>query len=209
MDTNSLLARKNEMTLYSGTDCVYSHGVRIVLQEKEIDCSIVYTDPLDTCEELAEINPYNETPTLADRDLILYDARIINEYLDERLPHPPLLPVDPVSRARLRLMVNRVDRDWISRLEGLDDDATKDQVRKDIYDGLISISPILAEQDYLLGNDYSLVDVFIAPMLWRLPFYDIKLPKQAKVVEEYAARLFERDSFQESLSEIERDLRLL
>jgi len=209
MDTNSLLARKNEMTLYSGTDCVYSHGVRIVLQEKEIECSIVYTDPLDTCEELAEINPYNETPTLADRDLILYDACIINEYLDERLPHPPLLPVDPVSRARLRLMVNRVNRDWISRLEGLDDENSKDQIRKDIYDGLISISPILAEQDYLLGDDYSLVDVFIAPMLWRLPFYDIKLPKQAKVVEEYAQRLFERESFQESLSEIERDLRLL
>ena len=209
MDTNSLLARKNEMTLYSGTDCVYSHGVRIVLQEKEIECSIVYTDPLDTCEELAEINPYNETPTLADRDLILYDACIINEYLDERLPHPPLLPVDPVSRARLRLMVNRVNRDWISRLEGLDDENTKDQIRKDIYDGLISISPILAEQDYLLGDDYSLVDVFIAPMLWRLSFYDIKLPKQAKVVEEYSQRLFERDSFQESLSEIERDLRLL
>ena len=209
MDTNSLLARKNEMTLYSVTDCVYSHGVRIVLQEKEIECSIVYTDPLDTCEELAEINPYNETPTLADRDLILYDACIINEYLDERLPHPPLLPVDPVSRARLRLMVNRVNRDWISRLEGLDDENSKDQIRKDIYDGLISISPILAEQDYLLGDDYSLVDVFIAPMLWRLPFYDIKLPKQAKVVEEYAQRLFERESFQESLSEIERDLRLL
>ena len=141
--------------------------------------------------------------------MILYDARIINEYLDERLPHPPLLPVDPVSRARLRLMLNHIDRDWMSKLTLLDEPEHKDRVRKDIYDGLISISPILTEQDYLLGEEYSMVDIFIAPLLWRLGFYDIRLPKQAKVVEAYANRLFERGSFQESLSEIERDLRLL
>jgi len=179
------------------------------LNEKEIECQVIYTDPLDTCEELAEINPYNETPTLLDRDLVLYDSFIINEYLDERLPHPPLMPVDPVSRAKLRLMIKRIDRDWLGRLKDIDDPDKKDEIRKEIYDGLISISPIFTEQPYLLGEDYSMVDVFIAPMLWRLPYYDIRLPKQAKVVEEYAQRLFERESFQSSLSEVERDMRLL
>ena len=206
---SSIINRKTIMALYSGTDCLYSHGCRIVLHEKEIECQVIYTDPLDTCEELAEINPYNETPTLLDRDLVLFDPFIINEYLDERLPHPPCMPVDPVSRAKLRLMIKRIDRDWISKLKDIDEPEHKDRIRKDIYDGLISISPIFLEQPYFLGDDYSLVDVFIAPLLWRLPYFDIKLPKQAKVVEEYAERLFERDAFQASLSEVERDMRLL
>ncbi len=206
---SSIIGRKTIMALYSGTDCLYSHGCRIVLHAKEIECQVIYTDPLDTCEELAEMNPYNETPTLLDRDLVLYDSFIINEYLDERLPHPPLMPVDPVSRARQRLMIKRIDRDWFSKLKDIEDPDKKDAIRKDIYDGLISISPIFTEQQYLMGEDFSLVDVFIAPMLWRLPYYDIKLPKQAKVIEEYAQRLFDREAFQNSLSEIERDMRLL
>jgi len=145
---------------------------------------------------------------LLDRDLVLFDPFIINEYLDERLPHPPLMPVDPVTRAKVRLMIKRIDRDWMSKLEHIDEEDKRDQIRKDIYDGLISISPLLLERPYLLGEDYSMVDVFIAPMLWRLPFYDIQLPKQAKVVEEYAERIFERESFQASLTEFEKDMRL-
>ncbi len=206
--TSAIINRKTIMALYSGTDCLYSHGCRIVLNEKEIECEVIYTDPLDTCEELAEINPYNDTPTLLDRDLVLFDPFIINEYLDERLPHPPLMPVDPVTRAKVRLMIKRIDRDWMSKLEHIDEEDKRDQIRKDIYDGLISISPLLLERPYLLGEDYSMVDVFIAPMLWRLPFYDIQLPKQAKVVEEYAERIFERESFQASLTEFEKDMRL-
>jgi RNA polymerase-associated protein len=195
------------MTLYSGTDCVLSHACRIVLQEKDIECELVFTDPSDTCQELAEFNPYYETPTLVDRDLILYDPFIINEYLDERLPHPPLMPVDPVSRAKQRLMIMRLNRDWFDSLKALQADKKDKAAHKVLRDGLIAISPLFEEQNYAMGDDYSLVDVILAPLLWRLPTLNIVLPKQAQAVEEYSERLFERQAFQDSLSDTERDLR--
>lgn len=204
----SLVGRKPIMALYSGTNCLYGHGCRIVLKEKEIDCEVIFTDPDDTCQELTELNPYNETPTLFDRDLVLYDSFIINEYLDERLPHPPLMPVDPITRAKQRLMLMRLNRDWFSVVDDLEDPKKAEHARKVIRDGLISISPVFAEQPYLMGEEYSMVDVFLAPLLWRLPAYGISLPKQAQGVEEYAKRLFEREAFQTSLSETERDLRV-
>lgn len=204
---NTLATRRSIMTLYSGTDCVLSHACRIVLQEKDIECEVVYTDPLDTCQELAEFNPYYETPTLVDRDLVLYDPFIINEYLDERLPHPPLMPVDPVSRAKQRLMIMRLNRDWFESIHALQEDKKNKEAHKVIRDGLIAISPLFAEQPYIMGEEYSLVDVILAPLLWRLPAMNIVLPKQAQVVEEYAERLFARDAFQASLSDTERDLR--
>lgn len=204
---NTLATRRSIMTLYSGTDCVLSHACRIVLQEKDIECEVVYTDPTDTCQELAEFNPYYETPTLVDRDLILYDPFIINEYLDERLPHPPLMPVDPVSRAKQRLMIMRLKRDWFDSVRALQEDKRDNAAHKVIRDGLISISPLFTEQDYAMGDEYSLVDVILAPILWRLPVMNIVLPKQAQVVEEYAERLFARDAFQAGLSDTERDLR--
>jgi RNA polymerase-associated protein len=195
------------MTLYSGTDCVLSHACRIVLQEKDIECELVFTDPLDTCQELAEFNPYYETPTLVDRDLILYDPFIINEYLDERLPHPPLMPVDPVSRAKQRLMIMRLNRDWFDSLKALQADKKDKAAHKVLRDGLIAISPLFEEQNFAMGDDYSLVDVILAPLLWRLPTLNIVLPKQAQAVEEYSERLFARQAFQDSLSDTERDLR--
>jgi RNA polymerase-associated protein len=204
---NTLATRRSIMTLHSGTDCVLSHACRIVLQEKDIECEVVYTDPTDTCQELAEFNPYYETPTLVDRDLILYDPFIINEYLDERLPHPPLMPVDPVSRAKQRLMIMRLKRDWFDSVRALQEDKRDNAAHKVIRDGLISISPLFTEQDYAMGDEYSLVDVILAPILWRLPVMNIVLPKQAQVVEEYAERLFARDAFQAGLSDTERDLR--
>lgn len=204
---NTLATRRSIMTLYSGTDCVLSHACRIVLQEKDIECEVVYTDPSDTCQELAEFNPYYETPTLVDRDLILYDPFIINEYLDERLPHPPLMPVDPVSRAKQRLMIMRLNRDWFDSVRALQADKKDSDAVKVIRDGLIAISPLFDEQDYLMGEEYSLVDVILAPILWRLPVMNIVLPKQAIKVEEYSERLFARQAFQDSLSDIERDLR--
>ncbi len=204
---NTLATRRSIMTLYSGTDCVLSHACRIVLQEKDIECEVVYTDPSDTCQELAEFNPYNETPTLVDRDLVLYDPFIINEYLDERLPHPPLMPVDPVTRAKQRLMIMRLRRDWIDAFKAVQADKKNKEAAKIIRDGFIAISPLFAEQDYAMGEEFSLVDVIFAPMLWRLPVMNIMLPKQAQVVEEYAERLFARQSFQDSLSDAERDLR--
>ena len=204
---NTLATRRSIMTLYSGTDCVLSHACRIVLQEKDIECEVVYTDPSDTCQELAEFNPYYETPTLVDRDLILYDPFIINEYLDERLPHPPLMPVDPVSRAKQRLMIMRLNRDWFDSVRALQEDKKDKEANKIIRDGLIAISPLFDEQDYSMGEEYSLVDVILAPILWRLPVMNIVLPKQAIKVEEYSERLFARQAFQDSLSDIERDLR--
>jgi len=174
---------------------------------KDIECEVVYTDPSDTCQELAEFNPYYETPTLVDRDLILYDPFIINEYLDERLPHPPLMPVDPVSRAKQRLMIMRLNRDWLDSVRALQEDKRDKAAHKVIRDGLIAISPLFVEQDYAMGDEYSLVDVILAPLLWRLPMLNIVLPKQAQVVEEYAERLFARQAFQDSMSDTERDLR--
>ncbi len=196
------------MALYSGTDCLYSHGCRIVLFEKEVECQIIYVDDQRPSDELAELNPYNETPTLLDRDLVLYGAQIINEYLDERLPHPPLMPVDPVNRGRARLMISRVQRDWLKPMIN-DRDANRSdstQIRSAVRDGLIAISPLFREQAYMLGEEFSLVDCFVAPLLWRLKSLDIELPRQAKPVLDYAQRLFEKSSFASSLSEVEREL---
>ena len=206
---SNMLGRKLQMALYSATDCLYSHACRIVVYEKEVECQIIYTDDDDDCEELAEANPYNETPTLIDRDLVVYDPFLINEYLDERLPHPPLMPVDPVSRARLRIMIMRLNRDWYKAIKLFDHETKGDMAKKIVRDGLISISPILTEQNYLMGDEFSLVDVFLAPLLWRLPLYGIKLPKQAEVVNEYASRLFSRDAFKSALSENEREMKYL
>ena len=204
---NTLATRRSVITLYSGTDCVLSHACRIVLHEKDIECEVVYTDPTDTCQELQEFNPYYETPTLVDRDLILYDPYIINEYLDERFPHPPLMPVDPVSRAKQRLMIMRLNRDWFDSIRALQENKKDKEAHKVIRDGLIAISPLFAEQSYIMGEDYTLVDVILAPLLWRLPVMNIVLPKQAQVVVEYSERLFEREAFQASVSDAERDLR--
>ncbi len=204
---NTLATRRSVITLYSGTDCVLSHACRIVMHEKDIECEVVYTDPTDTCQELEEFNPYYETPTLVDRDLILYDALIINEYLDERFPHPPLMPVDPVSRAKQRLMIMRLKRDWFGSIAALQENKKDKEAHKVLRDGLIAISPLFVEQTYSMGEDYSLVDVILAPLLWRLPTLNIVLPKQAQVVVDYSERLFERDAFQASLSDTEQDLR--
>ena len=201
--------RKPIMALYSRLDCVYSHGCRIVLLEKEVECQIIYIDPDTGTDELADLNPYNETPTLIDRDLVLYGAQIINEYLDERLPHPPLMPVDPVNRGRARLMMMRFDREWLSQVDRYSRGQAMDleDMRTVVRDGLIAMSPVFAEQQFLLGDEFSLVDCFLAPLLWRLPSLEIDLPRQARPVVDYSERIFRRQAFVASMSEIERDLR--
>lgn len=197
------------MTLYSGLNCIYSHSCRIVLHEKEVECQVHYVDPTSNPEELAELNPYNETPTLVDRELVLYGSQIINEYLDERLPHPPLMPVDPVNRGRARLMIARLHRDWIDVLdtEATEDGTLPDRTGQVVRDGLIAISQVFTEQHFMLGEEFSLVDCFLAPLLWRLPYYDIQLPRQAKPMLDYAEMIFERSAFKNSLSQVELDLR--
>lgn len=201
--------RKPIMTLYAGASDPYSHRTRIVLFEKDVECQIIEVDVSKKPRELADLNPYNQVPTLVDRDLVLYESNIINEYLDERLPHPPLMPVDPVSRARARLMLLRFDRDWYSLIPDLagGDKKTVQRARVVIRDGLSVISPIFKDQPFVLGEECSLVDCALAPLLWRLDLYGIELPRQAKPILDYADRLFARKAFKLSLTEVEKDMR--
>jgi RNA polymerase-associated protein len=198
--------RKPVMTLFSGTTDPYSHRTRIVLFEKDIDCQIVEVDISKKPRELGEFNPYNQVPTMVDRDLVLYESNIINEYLDERLPHPPLMPVDPVSRARARLMLMRFDRDWYSLLPDItgSDKKVATRARHTLRDGLTVISPIFKEQQFAMGDEFSLVDCSLAPILWRLEVYGLELPRQAKPMQDFAERVFERKSFKLSLTEAEK-----
>jgi RNA polymerase-associated protein len=206
---STLLTRKPVMTLYSGIVDPWSHRTRIVLYEKDIECQVVEVDPAKKPRELSDLNPYNQVPTMVDRDLVLYDSGIINEYLDERLPHPPLMPVDPVSRAKARLMLMRFDRDWYSLIPDITDGDKKSatKARNTLRDGLTVISPVFKDQPFILGPELTLVDCSLAPILWRLDHYEIELPRQAKPILDYAARLFARKSFRLSLTEAERTLR--
>ena len=201
--------RKPIMTLYAGTTDPYSHRTRIVLFEKDVECQIVEVDVSKKPRELADLNPYNQVPTLVDRDLVLYESNIINEYLDERLPHPPLMPVDPVSRARARLMLLRFDRDWYDLIPEIAEGDKKSALRARtvIRDGLSVISPIFKDQQFILGEECSLVDCALAPLLWRLDLYGIELPRQAKPILDYAERLFARKAFKLSLTEPEKEMR--
>lgn len=204
----TIATRRPVMTLYSADNCPLSHRVRIVLNEKSITADIINVNVNELPEDLIDLNPYNSTPTLVDRDLVLYNSQIIMEYLDERFPHPPLMPVDPVSRARSRIMLYRIDKDWYSLLDNINGDnaAQAENGRKAIRDGLTVIAPIFVKKPYFMSDEFTLVDACLAPLLWRLPLYGIDLPEQAKPVLQYAARLFERDAFEASLSEFESEI---
>lgn len=201
--------KRSVMTLYSGSLCPYSHRVRIVLAEKGVSVDILNVDVDNPPEELLELNPYQSVPTLVDRDLVLYQSNIIMEYLDERFPHPPLLPVYPVARAKSRLMMYRIEHDWYHLLNQAlaTDHPNKDAARKELRDNLISLAPIFASMPYFMSEEFSLVDCYLAPLLWRLPSLDITLPNQANAIKTYAKKLFQRESFQASLTESERELR--
>jgi RNA polymerase-associated protein len=196
------------MTLFSDPSCPYCHRVRIVLAEKGISVDIVDVDAQDLPDEVMDFNPYGTVPTLVDRDLRLYESRIIMEYLDERFPHPPLLPVDPVSRATSRLYMYRVERDWYSLMDqilvGSDAQATK--ARKELRESLIATSPVFAANSFFMTDEFSLVDCCVAPLLWRLPVLGIELPSQARALSDYAKRIFDWPAFEESLTEAEREL---
>lgn len=203
------MMKRTVMTLYSGISDIYSHQVRIVLAEKDVTVDIVYLHDKEHCEDLVELNPYNTTPTLVDRDLVLYEPTIIMEYLDERFPHPPLLPVYPVARAKSRLMMHRIKRDWYCLLKDaeLGDPSRAKVARKTLIDSLINLAPIFANNKYFLSDEFSLVDCCMGPLLWRLLGDKIKIPVRAKAVQMYADRIFSRDSFQASLSEEESEMR--
>ncbi len=198
------------MTLFSDPADLHSHRVRLVLAEKHVTTDIVDVDPLNLPEDVMDLNPYGTAPTLVDRDLVLFDSRIILEYLDERYPHPPLLPVDPVSRATFRMYIYRVEKDWYSRVDTIlagGKPATK--ARKELRESLIASAPILEAKPYFMSDEFSVVDASIAPLLWRLPYLGVELEgKASNVFNAYAARLFKREAFAKSLTEAEREMRL-
>lgn len=203
------ILKRSIMALYSDPMDPYCHQVRIVLAEKGVSVDILTTSSDSPPEELAEINPYNTLPTLVDRELVLYQANTIMEYLDERFPHPPLLPVYPVSRAKSRLMMYRINNDWYSLVKTIQegDEAAAELARKNLADSLTTVNPVFANSPYFLSNEFTLVDCCIAPLLWRLPQLGVQLPRSAKAIFKYMDTVFSRDSFQASLSETEREIR--
>jgi RNA polymerase-associated protein len=200
--------RKSIMTLYSDSSDIHSHRVRIVLAEKGINFEVIFVDPASPPEDLLELNPYGTVPTLVDRDLVLYDSHVIMEYLDERFPHPPLMPVEPVARGRTRMTLCRVKKDWDVLVDvinsGSMDEASK--AVKELTESLTVISPLFEQKPFFLSDELSLLDCAIAPILWRLPKYGAEMANQPKAFRDYAKRLFDLESFQASLSEIERDM---
>ena len=197
------------MTLYSGTTCPFSQRCRIVLYEKGMDFQIIDVDLYNKPEDLAVMNPYNRTPVLVERDLILYESNLINEYIDDRFPHPQLMPADPVMRARARLFLFRFENELFANVDAIEGGTQKqaEKARQIIRDNLTQIAPVFVKQKYMLGEEFSMLDVAIAPLLWRLDFYGIQLPKQAAPLMKYAERLFSRPAFIEALTASEKVMR--
>lgn len=200
------------MTLYSDARDHYSHRVRMVLAEKGVTMDIVDIDPNDKPADLGEINPYNSLPTLLDRELVLYESEVIMEYLDERFPHPPLLPVYPVQRALSRLWMRRVEKEWGLRLNvlmaGKGRETVITKARDELRESIIAIAPIFAEKPFFMNEEFTLVDCCVAPILWRLEEVEINLPERStKPLQKYMQMMFERESFRASLTEAELEMR--
>ena len=203
--------RRSVMTLFSRPTDIHSHRTRLVLAEKNINIEIANVAGAELPEDLMDLNPYHTVPTLVDRDLTLYDSRVIIEYLDERFPHPPLMPVDPVTRAQFRLALFRIETDWYSLAE--EAEATSDgrlsaKSRKLLRESILQSTELFGARTYFLSDEFSLVDATIAPLLWRLPVYGIDLGPEAEAIEEYMKRVFARRSFQQSLTELEQEMRM-
>ena len=207
-----VVAKRSSMTFYSdGTDH-YSHRVRIVLAEKGVTVEVHDVDADNKPEDLATLNPYNSLPTLVDRELVLYEPNVMMEYLDERFPHPPLLPVYPVARAESRLLIHRIEKDWCVLVDTIFSvtakDKDKEKARKELREGMMTIAPIFKDMPYFMSDEFTIVDCCMAPILWRLPAMGIELSgKAVEPLFHYMERLFDRESFQASLSEAEQEMR--
>lgn len=202
----AIVAKKTIMSLFSDGDDLFSHQVRIVLAEKGVNVDILHSKNGEATEDLFKINPYGSVPTLIDRDLVLYDAKIIMEYLDERFPYPPLLPVYPVARAETRKMIYRVEKDWYSLYHAIrQQDCEKS--RKALSDNLISLEPVFANKAYFLSDEFSFLDCVLSPLFWRLPQLKIEIPESCKAIHAYMKTVFNRETFQSSLSDVEKQLR--
>ena len=203
--------RRSVMTLFSRPTDIHSHRTRLVLAEKNINIEIANVQGPELPEDLMDLNPYHTVPTLVDRDLTLYDSRVIIEYLDERFPHPPLMPVDPVMRAQFRLALFRIETDWYSLAEEAEstaDGRLSSKSRKLLRESILQSTELFGARPYFLSEEFSLVDASIAPILWRLPVYGIELGSQAEPIDNYMTRVFARRSFQQSLTELEQEMRL-
>ena len=203
--------RRSVMTLFSRPTDIHSHRTRLVLAEKNINIEITSIIGPDLPEDLMDLNPYHTVPTLVDRDLTLYDSRVIVEYLDERFPHPPLMPVDPVTRAQFRLALFRIETDWYSIAEesaNSSDGKLGTKSRKMLRESILQSAELFGARPYFLSEEFSLVDCTIAPLLWRLPVYGVDLGPDSEAIEAYMERVFARRSFQESLTELEQEMRL-
>jgi stringent starvation protein A len=201
--------RRAVMTLFSTANDMYCHQVRMVLAEKGVTVDVIQVSTDSLPEDVYEVNPYGSLPTLMDRDLALFKADIINEYLDERFPHPPLMPVYPVARANARLMMHRIEKDWYGLAEKILQDGPDAAIaRRDLREGLLAMAPLFQEHPYFMSEEYSLIDCYLAALLWRLPMFGIELTGTgSKLLQTYMTRIFERDGFQQSLTEAERELR--
>ncbi len=202
----NLNPRKSTMTLFSSSDCAMSHCVRFAMYEKGVSADIEFYDPSEPPEDLLELNPTGVSPTLVERSLVLYDARIIMEYLDERFPHPPLHPMDPVSRAKARMIIKRIDQDWYQLFDEIINSGEKKSARakKMLKESLLSAEPIFQSQPFFMGDEFSLIDCALVPLLWRLPALGIDLPGEA--LHNYAQRQFKREGFISSLTGIEKEM---
>ena len=208
----SVISKHSSMVFFSDGEDHYSQRVRMVLAEKGVAVEIINVEKNQYPEDLVALNPYNSLPTLVDRDLVLYETMIMMEYLDERFPHPPLLPVYPVARAQSRLFAHRIQKDWCGLVDTIVAGRSKgtviEKARKELREGLITIAPIFTEKEFFMSDEFTLVDCCFAPILWRLPVLGISLPpKSAKPLTDYMNRMFRRESFQASLSEAEMDMR--
>lgn len=203
------LTKRSVMTLFSDPRSPNSHRVRLVAKEKDIPMDVIEVDPENMPEDLLELNPYGTLPTLVDRELILYDAQVIIEYLDERYPHPPLMSVDPISKARSRQQLRQIETEWYPLVETIVRNENAEDVkraRRDLTERLIQMIPVFAHKPFFMSEDYTLVDASLAVLLWRLPSLGIELPKSAKAIVDYSNRLMEREMFNESLSDDELDM---
>ncbi|MFZ7159313.1 stringent starvation protein SspA [Avibacterium gallinarum] len=201
---SSAANKRSIMTLFSNKDDIYCHQVRIVLAEKGVPYEMEEIEPGSVSEDLMELNPYGTLPTLVDRDLVLFNSRIIMEYLDERFPHPPLMPVYPVSRGKSRLLMLRIEQDWYSLLNQIEqgDEAEKEQAAKQLKEELLAIAPIFNQTPYFMSEEFSLVDCYIAPLLWRMQKLGIQFTGAgSKAIKNYMERVYQRDSFKQSVGE--------
>ncbi len=206
MDFNPI--RRSSMTLYSDPRDHYSHRVRMVLAEKGVTVDIVDVNTRRPPAELAALNPYNTVPTLVDRELVLYQSTVIIEYLDERFPHPPLLPVYPVARAQSRLLMHRIEKDWSKPLDvlmrGRGGERILSKAHRELRESVVGAAPLFAGKPFFMNEEFTLVDCCVAPVLWRLKHVEVDLPaRQTRAMTQYMQRIFARQSFRDSLTELE------